>query len=463
MWINRAFHWGLFGLAIVWLAGLFFVQSIRRELNTASSETRSEPGMALPESLNVLIVGIDKRYGASKQHCDAIHMLHIDTVGETIEIVNVPRGTRVEFKPPEDWEPEAELLELARAQLQSEREVMQGLGDMILDGDPIFPELVEGRPETFDDVQDGRPSDNALLADPVYARAWHIEQYVSNVCKYYDFETFVPHIERITGLKADYTVRLGFSETQALLRVLKFDPVTTLQFLRHRKTFLLGDIQRSHNQAIFIKDILTTRSDLALRVPGLARGALFSLLQTDMPYDLSEALLAWLQKSAINGDATRVANRTAPAWGSLEDIHVSEETVVAVLGERLEHLARLQPGFTVQNVQPEIHRLITQSLGRAYRFLQDGEAQSALDALAPLQESRLYLQVEDAQDRQRFMVVLSVLDAWARLKTGEGTSAGAFTRRTQDIFLTEPDAEENAALIGELLEKVDALFGGVSI
>lgn len=462
MWINRAFHWGLFALAIIWLAGLFFVQSARQESTTTSSETRSEPGIALPESLNVLLVGIDKRYGASKQHCDAIHMLHIDTVGETIEIVNVPRGTRVEFKPPKDWAPEAELLALARAQLQAEREAMN-VSEMIQDEDQILPELVEGQPNTLDDAQDLQPSDDDPLFDPVYARAWHIEQYVSNVCKYYDFETFVPHIERITGLKADYTVRLGFSETQALLRVLKFDPAPTLQFLRHRKTFPLGDVQRSHNQAIFIKDILTTRSDLALRVPGLARGALFSLLQTDMPYDLSEALLAWLQKSAINGDASRVTNRTAPAWGSLEDIHVSEETVAAVLGERLEHLARLQPGFTVQDVQPEIHRLITQSLGRAYRFLQDGEAQSALDALSPLQESRLYLQVEDAQDRQRFMVVLSVLDAWARLKTGEGTSVDIFARRAQDILLTEPDAEENAALIGELLKKVDALFGRVSI
>lgn len=459
MWINRVFHWGLFALAIVWLAGLFFVQSARREANTVSSETRSEQEQALPETLNVLLVGIDKRYGATKQHCDAIHMLHIDTVGETIEIVNVPRGTRVAFQPPKDWVPEPELLELARAQLAEEVK-----SEEQIENPEVNPDAPIDEPQEEAATYDERRTNNDLFADPVYARVWHIEQYVANVCKYYDFETFVPYIERITGLKADYTVRLGFSETQALLRVLKFDPSTTLQFLRHRKTLPLGDVQRSYNQAIFIKDILSTRSDLALRVPKSARGALFHLLQTDMPYDLGDALLVWLSESAINGDASRVANRTAPAWGRLEEMHVSEETVAVALDERLEHLTRLQPGFAAQDVQPQVHQVVTASMGRAYRALQDGDAQTALDALSPVQTSHLWLQMEDARDRQRVMVVLSVLDVWAHLERGDGALvASAFAEDIHGILLSESDAELYAAEVGELLEKVDALFKRTAI
>lgn len=459
MWINRAFHWGLFALAIVWLAGLFFVQSARRESNTASSETRPEQEQALPETLNVLMVGIDKRFGATKQHCDAIHMLHIDTVGETIEIVNVPRGTRVAFQPPKDWEPEAELLALARAQLAEEVKSEKQIENPEVNLDAPIDEPQEEAP-TYDE----RRTDNDFFADPVYARAWHIEQYVANVCKYYDFETFVPYIERITGLKADYTIRLGFSETQAMLRVLKFDPASTLQFLRHRKTFPLGDVQRSYNQAIFIKDVLTTRSDLALRVPKPARGALFHLLQTDMPYDLGDALLVWLSQSAINGDASRVTNRMAPAWGGLEEIHVSEETVAVVLDERLEHLARLQPGFAVQEVQPQVHQIVMAPMGRAYRALQDDDAQIALDVLSPVQTSRLWLQIEDARERQRVMVVISILDVWAHLERGDGALvASAFAEDMHGILLSESDAELYAAEVGELLKKVDALFSRVSI
>ena len=458
MWMNRAFHWVLFVFALVILMGVWAMRPLKNAPSLSDTSKDITATVALPETLNVLFVGIDRRHGARRQHCDAIHLLHIDTAAETIEIVNVPRGTRVEFDPPKDWKPEKELLDLARAQLVTEDAEKKQVENPDAALDAPFGES-PGEALTFSEGK----TPNDPLADPVYARAWQIEQYVSNVCKYYDFETFVPYIERITGLKADYTVRIGFSETQAILRVLKFDPVTTLQFLRHRKTFPGGDVQRSYNQAIFVKDVLVTRSDLTLRVPKPARGALFHLLQTDMPYELAERLLKWLQESAINGDAARVTNRTAPPWGKLEEMHVSEETVESVLDVRLEHLARLQPGFEVQDVQPEIHRALMQSLGRAFRHLQDGDGKSARDTLAPLQESRLWLQVEDVQSRQRAMVVLAILDAWARMEDGEGISAGAFARDMHDILLIEPNAEVNIADIGALLRKIDALFGRESI
>ncbi|OGL83258.1 hypothetical protein A3B32_03715 [Candidatus Uhrbacteria bacterium RIFCSPLOWO2_01_FULL_53_9] len=426
--------------AVAIMAIVGFVTA-RPKPSTDKASLPVEERVELPSTLNILVVGIDKRYLAAKQHCDAIHMVHIDTVSETIEIVNVPRGTRVEFKHPEDWEPEPELLELARAQLALEADGDKDAEQTNEEADGVFPDILS-EPE-----------------DPVLARAWNIEQYVANICKYYDFETFVPHIERITGYKADYAVRVGFSEAQAFLRVLRFDPGETLQFLRHRKTYPLGDIQRSYNQAIFIKDVIVTRSDQALRFPKPARAALFRLLQTDMPFQLADALLVWVNESAMSGDAARVSNRTAPSWGTLEEIHVTESTVGEVLNERLEHLRRLQPDFAVQDLQAQIHADILRSMGQAYRAIQDGDGDQALAQLQPLQESHLWLQMTDEKARQRMTVVLAMLDGMAHLQSGSSQKeTRAFAQDALELLYLEVNGEAEAAKIRLFLDKIDSLY-----
>ncbi|MBI2476837.1 hypothetical protein HYV72_01555 [Candidatus Uhrbacteria bacterium] len=262
----------------------------------------------------------------------------MDTSENRSELVNIPRGTRVNIAMPNGWIPEPELLELARKQLAEEARV-RALQELTL-GEQLL--LVDQQPVAA----------QAVTSDPAVARAWGIEQYIANICKYIDFETFVRHAEFFSGYDADYTVRVGFSETQTLLRALDFDPVATLQFLRHRKTYPLGDVQRSYNQAVFIHDLLLERADDVARMPKPVRRALFSLLKTDMSFDMAEQLLAWYGSSGIAENPSRIVQRTVPSGTpKAQTIHVDEQAVVKQVDALLLNLKKYEPNFVVSDVE----------------------------------------------------------------------------------------------------------------
>ncbi len=415
----------------------------------------------LPDQVNVLVVGIDQRYKAEKKHCDAIHLLHFDVLNETIELVNVPRGTRINFAMPEDWGPEPALFELARERLNAEAKATMfeewrianpelKIEDVNVTFEDLIPKAVEG-----EDVEPP-PAPEVLIV----RKAWEIEQYVSNICKYVDFETFVATINELTGLEADYTVRVGFSETQALLRVLDFNPTTTLQFLRHRKSYGLGDNQRSYNQSVFIGDALLTRTDEVSRVPKPARRALYSLVQTDMPFATAESLLSWLGGSKIPGNADRITHRTEPKWTpKAQEIHYDPELAEKQVGELLEKLGSLQPGFEVSDIQPTVRGYIDEGLVAGYRHIDQGEFEEAALAIQPIKDTHIWFQLEDDDERQKVVSRLALMDAWIRVHADvEAHLITDFADGLAELLALEEGGEDEAQEIWDLTSKINALY-----
>jgi len=59
-------------------------------------------------------------------------------------------------------------------------------------------------------------------------------------------------VEDYLEVHVDYYIIVGFSEAEALFEKLGYNGEKTLQVLRSRKAYGIGDPQRSHNQAFFI-------------------------------------------------------------------------------------------------------------------------------------------------------------------------------------------------------------------
>lgn len=82
------------------------------------------------------------------------------------------------------------------------------------------------------------------------------DYYVSNACGLGGLDYGIDQIEKIIGVKADYLVVVNFSETLGILRDLKLPTTETLQWLRNRHGYAIGEPQRAHNHSAFIKQMM---------------------------------------------------------------------------------------------------------------------------------------------------------------------------------------------------------------
>ncbi|MCL4397957.1 hypothetical protein M1403_02930 [Patescibacteria group bacterium] len=150
---------------------------------------------------------------------------------------------------------------------------------------------------------------------------------IANVCSIYGFDTAKKEIEKITGIPADYTVKTGFSQTMGAFRLLGLPPSPTLQFLRDRHDYAIGDNQRSFNQANFLKDMLVQHLDQINALPEPIKYLGFKTIDTDISYNDAKKLLAEIIASGIYKDPANIEVVVKPADNLVrQDIHLSAQT-----------------------------------------------------------------------------------------------------------------------------------------
>lgn len=220
-------------------------------LNISRNTTPSNPKPTSAPQLktNILLIGLDGRFGDRNPRCDAIHILTVDPQNKKVQITSVPRGALID-----------------------------------LGGD-------EGM------------------------------NYISNSCHIKGFDFTLKKIEQITSLTPDYVVKVGFSQSMGILRNLGFQPVTALEFLRNR-TYGIGDNQRSHNQALFIKDILTAKLPLINNLPRTVKYLLFKMTDTDLDFEKASQILDEVIDIGVDQNSDRVILVTKPFRNLfVKDIH----------------------------------------------------------------------------------------------------------------------------------------------
>ncbi|MBI2029605.1 LCP family protein [Candidatus Gottesmanbacteria bacterium] len=214
--------------------------------------------------------------------------------------------------------------------------------------------------------------------------------YISNACHYKGIDYAVLEIEKITGIHPDYIVKVGFSQAAGIFRLLNITSSETLQFLRNRRT-LLGDFQRSHNQALFIKDMITKYFDMFMNYPKAVKYIAFTLLDTNIEYNQALDLLEKIHKSGLykNPDNIVLTVKPVPNY-ILSDTHYDFNQVNAS-GD--------QEYLIYQNY---INQLIANVIYNANYYYASNSMAISQQIIATPFSQKLWEQVDDEQQRNEY-------------------------------------------------------------
>ena len=269
------------------------------------------------ETVNILILGLDSRKEGREQHCDAIHMVSINTQDWTVLMTSVPRGTY------------------------------------------------------------------AYIPPGTYAKN---EYYLANACAFAGLDYGVEQIEHVVGVKADYVVTAGFSQVLGILRTLSLPTTESLQWLRNRQSYKLGDPQRSQNQAVFLKDVALRLLD-GDGIPDVVFHLLYSFVDTEMSEETAKALYDGLLLHSIHSRPSDIALTMKPHY-AVKDIHFdpehSSEQIATLLAKLRGRLSSSDfSSRTLEDVQKDFIVYLENVLAG-----KEGSVEAVID-------QQLWLQVED--------------------------------------------------------------------
>ncbi|NCO04670.1 MAG: LCP family protein [Candidatus Magasanikbacteria bacterium] len=289
----------------------------------SSDDGQQEDIFAGKDTLNILLIGLDKRAGQEQGHCDAIQLLSIDKEHKSLTITAVPRGT--------------------------------------------YSPLPPGKGTTSSDY------------------------YVSNSCGLGGLEYGIEQIERILGQKEDHIVIVGFSEVLGLLRLADLPTTETLQWLRQRQGYAIGEPQRARNHSTFIKQMIqrflpSDRSavDTALMYIG------YNTVHTDLSFAQVKQLVDTLIEMDVANNEDAITLAMKPAY-DVQDIAYDENNINKQLGQTIGKISKWlskedYSNKTTEQIQQELLSIIN-------------EKEQDTEFIAWAYDNHIWLQVEDDQTR----------------------------------------------------------------
>ncbi len=165
--------------------------------------------------------------------------------------------------------------------------------------------------------------------------------YVSNACGISGLEYGINQIQKILGQKADYIVVVGFSETLGILRKFKLPTMDTLQWLRHRKGYSIGEPQRAHNHSTFLKHLMVkyTPTDVS-KMDTVFHYLLYKIVETDLSFPQVRDLIAELSQMEFVAHPERITLSMRPRY-PVQDIAYDPEHLEEQLHSVLDPIKHL--------------------------------------------------------------------------------------------------------------------------
>lgn len=168
-------------------------------------------------------------------------------------------------------------------------------------------------------------------------------------------ELTIECVEEYLELEVDYYVIVGFSEAQAIFEKLGYNGEETLQVLRSRKAYLIGDPQRSHNQAIFMASEIMRNYPHFKNYPTLGRALLFvgkEIVDTNMPFELMVQVSDLYLENGIKG--IELMMKPEHHMMEVKDIEITPDTVSDLLEEQKEKLEECEEAMKdIQETEEE--------------------------------------------------------------------------------------------------------------
>lgn len=273
------------------------------------------------------------------------------------------------------------------------------------------------------------------------------EYYVSNACAFAGLDYGIEQIEKIVGVKADYYVTVGFSQAVGFFRLFDLPTTETLQWLRHRQSYAIGDPQRSHNQAVFMKDMILehiTTFSSGFSVP--MQYVAYTIVDTDMPFTVARALLEGYIDSNIQDRPDDITLSMKPYY-PVVDYHFDTENPEAQIEELLSFISPYlsEEDLTNRSMEDIQNDLVLYMEGRL----------ASQESVADIMDKQLWLQIDDDDVREEMHFAFTEKFAWQIIDDDEQRAIDLVSDYIleKETFGLKDWAKKGKELLEELVEE----------
>ncbi|OGF30872.1 hypothetical protein A2223_04615 [Candidatus Falkowbacteria bacterium RIFOXYA2_FULL_35_8] len=215
------------------------------------------------------------------------------------------------------------------------------------------------------------------------------DYYVSNSCGLIGLDYGVNQIERIIGQKADFLVLVNFSTTMGILRALNLPTTETLQWLRNRQTYAIGEPQRARNHSNFLKKILTDYTSDQSKTDAVWQYLIFKMLKTDLSFDQALIITKTVSSMDLAHNSSKIKLFMKPEH-NVVDITYDPEKIADQLSALNRLINRLPAGDYSGETETNYQ----------LHLLQEIEANMKnYDFIVWAFQNNLWLQIEDSETR----------------------------------------------------------------
>jgi anionic cell wall polymer biosynthesis LytR-Cps2A-Psr (LCP) family protein len=215
--------------------------------------------------------------------------------------------------------------------------------------------------------------------------------YIANACHFLGIEKTKSEIEKILKIKSDYTVKVGFSQVMGILRSIKLPASDTLQFLRNRSV-VFGDYQRSHNQGVFIKDMIVNHLREFNNIPKPLTYFIYKTIDTDLPYDLFYTIAENLNEANFKQSPEKITLVTKTA----EDLPFSDKHLYNSLNNTNTNSEDLQD---FQDFQKTVQEKTDKIINTAKNYYDLQNLNACYNIIKTPFQQRIWYQMENENQR----------------------------------------------------------------
>lgn len=267
------------------------------------------------------------------------------------------------------------------------------------------------------------------LAIPGYDENFSI---VSNACAIFGIDAVRTDIEKMTNLKIDYMVKIGFSQAVGGARLLGLPSMDTLTSLRSR-AYPTGDNQRSYNQAVFLRDIIGKHLSSYPSLPKPLKYIAFNMLETDIDFNTADELLTEASQSPFANDPALIPITSfSPAGTKLKDIHVLQKLEIATSSGQMKD-------SEAKEYQQNLIAYLQNQVNRSNNFLKSNRKDQGFESIQTSFSQELWLQIEDEVKRDEMH--FEMLKSFAL-----SSPSGSESSKLLLDFITEMDQKGNIDL-----------------
>ncbi len=224
------------------------------------------------------------------------------------------------------------------------------------------------------------------------------DYYVSNACGLGGIEYGIKQIEYILGQKTDYLVFAGFSEALGVFRTLKLPTTETLEWLRHRQGYAIGEPQRAHNHSTFLKKMMVDHvptKNSAIDTP--LQYLIYNIIETDLSFSQTQQIIDALIAMELSTKPERITLAMKPFY-AVQDIPYDPNTLDEYRHRMFDpissHLSKLDfSQMTTEQIQAQIVASIE-------------EKKNDIEFMSWAWENNLWHQVQDETIREEIHYTL---------------------------------------------------------